>query len=209
MNIFREKDNIDVHLQYLKKNRSYLYNKVVNNIIFDTFLGFLGFFKDFLWILRFSHQLKFTFFQLFLLLFWSFWTLKTLSSEPTCTPHANFWTTSPEQVLLPKTTPVPRPKNIVNAPQNVFFSAKSRVFRRREMQRTGTFRSANVLRKQRTDVWTGVFEETPKKTTANATPRRTHERFLRVLKNFKIFPKRRGFFWFPKSEKVFSSNLGV
>ena len=44
----------------------------------------------------------------FLGLFGSFWTLKTLSQEPTSTPHTNFWTATPAQDLLPKTALTPR-----------------------------------------------------------------------------------------------------
>ena len=73
------------------------------------------------------------------------------------------------------------------APRHDLTGSKSRVFCRREARRKSTFLSANVSGIRHNASRTGVFEETPQKTTAFAAAGATNARLEAFWKIFNIF----------------------
>jgi len=73
------------------------------------------------------------------------------------------------------------------APRHVLARSKSLVFGRREARRKSTFLSANVSGIRHSASRTGVFEETPQKTTAHAAAGVTNGRLAGGLKDFEDF----------------------
>ena len=73
------------------------------------------------------------------------------------------------------------------APRHVLARSKSLVFGRREARRKSTFLSANVSGIRHSASRTGVFEETPQKTTAHAAAGVTNGRLAGGLKHFEDY----------------------